>query len=136
MMPETLRLLCVDDEEQILKTLERFCHNEGITLLTAGSADEALSILEQQPVMIVISDYQMPEKNGLEFLHDVRNKWPQIVRIMLSGFIEPEMVAQALQRGEIFGFLPKPWQRADLKNLIRSAADQYQAETVSERTSL
>ena len=128
-MPETVRLLCVDDEEHILKTLERFCHNEGITLLTAGSAAEALSILEREPVMIVISDYQMPEQNGLEFLHDVQSKWPQIVRIVLSGFIEPEMVDQALQRGEIFGFLPKPWQRTDLKNLIRSAADQYQAET-------
>lgn len=133
-MSETLRLLCVDDEEHILKTLERFCHNEGIPLLTAGSATEALAILEREPVMIVISDYQMPEKNGLEFLHDVKSRWPHIVRIMLSGCIEPDMVSQALQRGEIFGFLPKPWQRNDLKDLIKSAADQYQTETATERT--
>ena len=133
-MPEAVRLLCGDDEEHILKTLERFCHNEGITLLTAGSAAEALAILEREPVMIVITDYQMPEKNGLEFLHDVQTRWPHIVRIMLSGFIEPGMVPQALQDGQLFGFLPKPWQRNDLKNLIKSAADQYQTETVAERT--
>jgi len=133
-MPDTLRLLCVDDEEHILKTLARFCHNEGITLLTAGSAAEALSILEREPVMIVISDYQMPGKNGLDFLSEVRSKWPQIVRIMLSGFIEPSAVSQALQQGEIFGFLPKPWQRNDLKNLIQTAAVQYKAGTATERT--
>jgi len=133
-MPDTLRLLCVDDEEHILKTLARFCHNEGITLLTAGSAAEALSILEREPVMIVISDYQMPEKNGLDFLSEVRSKWPQIIRIMLSGFIEPGAVSHALQQGEIFGFLPKPWQRSDLKNLIQTAAVQYKAGTATERT--
>ncbi|WP_281184712.1 response regulator [Trichlorobacter lovleyi] len=133
-MPDTLRLLCVDDEEHILKTLARFCHNEGITLLTAGSAAEALSILEREPVMIVISDYQMPEKNGLDFLSEVRSKWPQIIRIMLSGFIEPGAVSHALQQGEIFAFLPKPWQRSDLKNLIQTAAVQYKAGTATERT--
>ena len=133
-MPETLRLLCVDDEEHILKTLERFCHNEGIALLTASSATEAISILERETVAIVISDYQMPGKNGLDFLSEVRCKWPQIVRIMISGFIELGAVSLALQQGEIFGFLPKPWQRDKLKALIQKAADQYNASTTTERT--
>lgn len=84
-MPDTLPLLCVDDEEHILKTLVRFCHNEGITLLTAGSAAEALSILEREPVMVIISDYQMPEKNGLDFLNEVvqmaTNRQDYVVRL-------------------------------------------------------
>lgn len=135
-MSDTLRLLCVDDEEHILKTLERFCHNEGISVLTAASAAEALSILEREPIMIVLSDYQMPDQNGLDFLREVHGKWPQIVRIMLSGFIESAAVTQALQQGDIFGFLPKPWQRNDLKTLIQTAADQYKTGTTTERTSL
>jgi two-component system NtrC family sensor kinase len=84
--------------------------------------------------MVIISDYQMPEKNGLDFLNEVRCKWPQIVRIMLSGYIEPSAVSLALQQGIIFGFLPKPWQRNDLKNLLQTAANQYSVGTATERT--
>ena len=124
-MHDTLRILCVDDEEHILKTLGRFCHNEGIPMLAAASVAEALKIMESEPVNIVISDYQMPDTDGLVFLDEVSNRWPQTIRIILSGFIETAAVTQALQQGKIFGFLPKPWQRSELKSLIQTAADQF-----------
>lgn len=133
-MPDTLYILCVDDEEHILKTLERFCHNEGIAMLAASSAAEALHILEHKPVNIIISDYQMPETDGLVFLDEVSNRWPQTVRIILSGFIETAAVTQALQQGKIFGFLPKPWQRSELKSMIRAASDHYQTSACSKGT--
>lgn len=125
-MPEKLRILCVDDEPQILSTLERFCRNEGITMLRADSASAALDLLRRQPVHVVITDYQMPEGDGLAFLREVRTRWPRPVRIMLSGFIGGEVVATALKQGDIFGFLPKPWKRAELKSLLKSAADQLE----------
>jgi len=133
-MPDTLHILCVDDEEHILKTLERFCHNEGIAMLAASSAAEALHILEHRPVNIVISDYQMPETDGLTFLDEVSCRWPQTVRIILSGFIETAAVTQALQQAKIFGFLPKPWQRSELKSMIQAASCHYQTTACSKGT--
>lgn len=133
-MPDTLHILCVDDEEHILKTLERFCHNESIAMLAASSATEALKILENKPVNIIISDYQMPETDGLAFLDEVSCRWPQTVRIILSGFIETSAVTQALQQGKIFGFLPKPWQRSELKNMIQAASGHYQTTLCSKGT--
>jgi len=125
-MSDKLRLLCVDDEPHILRSLERFCRNEGIYMLTAETAAEGLAILEREPVEIVLSDYQMPGMHGLSFLREVRCRWPRTTGIILSGFIELPAVTQALQQGDIFGFLAKPWQRDKLKALIQAAADHYQ----------
>ncbi|MDK9716968.1 MAG: response regulator [Trichlorobacter sp.] len=133
-MSDTLHILCVDDEEHILKTLERFCHNEGVTMLAASSAAEALNILENKPVNIIISDYQMPETDGLAFLDEVSNRWPETIRIILSGFIETSAVTRALEQGRIFGFLPKPWQRSELKNMIQTASAQYKTNMCSKVT--
>lgn len=135
-MPDTLHILCVDDEEHILKTLERFCHNEGITMLAASSAAEALHILENKPVNIIISDYQMPETDGLAFLDQVSCRWPRTVRIILSGFIETTAVTQAMQQGKIFGFLPKPWQRSELKSMVQAASSHCQTTACSKGTPL
>jgi two-component system, NtrC family, sensor kinase len=133
-MSDTLHVLCVDDEEHILKTVERFCHNEGIPMLAASSVAAALKILENEPVNIIISDYQMPETDGLAFLDEVSNRWPKTIRIILSGFIETSAVTQALEQGKIFGFLPKPWQRSQLKSLIQAASAKYQADICTEGT--
>lgn len=132
-MTNRLRLLCVDDEEHILKTLQRFCRNEGIEILTASSATEALAILEREPVSIIITDYQMPAANGLTLLEEVRLRWPQTVRIILSGFVSLPVIKQAQQRGDIFAFLGKPWVRDDLKALLAQAFSHYQSLTCAEK---
>lgn len=124
-MTDRLRLLCVDDEEHILNTLQRFCRNESIEVLTATSACEALDILKQEPVSIVLSDYQMPGMNGLAFLEEVRQRWPHTVRIILSGFVTLPVINQAQQRGDIFAFIAKPWSREELKGLLAKAYEQY-----------
>lgn len=121
-MSARLRLLCVDDEVHILRTLERFCRNEGISMHSATSAAQALELLENQPVDVVVSDYQMPGMNGLDFLHEVHARWPWISGIVISGFVELPVVASALEKGDIVGFLPKPWKRDELKKLLRSVS--------------
>lgn len=124
-MTEPLRVLCVDDELHILHTLARFCKNEGLSMLSASSATDALALLERETVDVVISDYQMPGMNGLEFLHRVHAAWPGVAGIIISGFVELPAVSRALQQGDIVGFMLKPWKREDLKNLLSLAAGKY-----------
>lgn len=109
--------------------MQRFCQNEQIELLTAQSAIEALALLEQEPIAVIISDYQMPAMNGLDLLEQVRLRWPQTVRIILSGFVSLPIINQALQRGDIYAFLSKPWSRDELKALIAAAFSHYNNST-------
>jgi len=123
-MPEKPSVLFVDDEAHILRTLERFCRNEGIRMHGAASAVEALDLLENEAVDIVVSDYQMPGMNGLDFLAEVHSRWPSVAGIVISGFVELPAVTSALRQGIIVGFLHKPWKRDELKELIRKASER------------
>lgn len=123
-MPEKPSVLCVDDEVHILRTLERFCRNEGIRMRGAASALEALTLLEHEAVDIVVSDYQMPGMNGLDFLNEVHSRWPRVSGIVISGFVELPAVTSALRQGIIVGFLHKPWKRDELKALIKNASER------------
>lgn len=123
-MSEKPSVLCVDDEAPILRTLERFCRNEGIPVRSASSAADALALMEREPVDIVLSDYLMPGMNGLDFLSEVHSRWPRVAGIVISGFVELPAVASALRQGVIVGFLHKPWKRDELKELIKNASER------------
>ena len=116
-----LRLLCVDDEQHITHAFERFCRNEGIRMFKASSAGEALQILEHETVDLIVSDYHMPGKSGLELLHEVHLRWPRVAGFIASGFLELPKISNALKEGYIQGFLQKPWKREELKELIGRA---------------
>lgn len=122
-MPDVLRLLCVDDEPHILHSLQRFCRNQGIAMLSAASASEALGLLKREKVSVILSDFRMPQMNGLDFLRQARLLRPGTAGIILSGYADIPVVSKALQDGEIFGFVPKPWRRDELAALISAAAD-------------
>ncbi len=126
-MTEQLRVLFVDDEQCILRTLERFGRNVGLQPLLAGSAAEALTTLaaQSEPVPVVVSDYRMPAGNGLDLLTEIADRWPGTAGILLSGYADIPAVSQALQDGRIFAFLPKPWKRDRLHQAIRDGHDSY-----------
>jgi two-component system NtrC family sensor kinase len=128
-MSEPLRILFIDDEENILRALERVFFDDDYEILTAGSADEALQVLSRvSPVQVVVSDYRMPLMNGVELLRTVRAQWPETVRAVLSGYADTAAIVSAINDGQIYRFIPKPWDDTDLRMTIAAAAEQYKRQ--------
>lgn len=123
---EPIRILFVDDEQSVLNIMERIFLYDDFEVLTASSGAEGLAVFEKvSPIHIVISDYRMPEMNGVEFLERVYNRWPDTVRIILSGYADLEAVISAINRGHIYKFISKPWNNNDLKVTVSNALERY-----------
>ena len=120
------RLLCVDDERNVLRAVERIFLEEDCEVIAVGSADEGIECLRSGlPVQVIISDYRMPGKNGVEFLGEVYRNWPETVRIVLSGYADAAAVVSAINEGHIYKFIPKPWNDDELKVAIHNAFGTY-----------
>jgi response regulator RpfG family c-di-GMP phosphodiesterase len=119
-MPASLAtLLLVDDEDNILNSLRRVLRNEPYRLLTAGSGEAALALLEQQPVDLVISDARMPGMDGATLLAEVQQRWPQCLRILLTGYADITTTVKAINEGQIYRYISKPWDDDELRLIIR-----------------
>lgn len=116
-------LLLVDDEANILASLRRLLRPTGYTIHTAESGAAGLTILERERVDLVISDMRMPEMTGAQFLEQVRNRWPETMRILLTGYADVSSTIDAINRGEIFRYVSKPWDDDQLKLTIRDALE-------------
>lgn len=119
------KILIVDDEENILSSLKRLFRKEPYQILTAPSGEEGLEILGDHPVDLIISDLKMPQMNGIEFLKRAREKNSVPLRIILTGHADLKSIIQAIDQGEIYRFLLKPWDDEELKMTIRQALDYY-----------
>lgn len=119
------RLLIVDDEPGILAALRRVFQRENYELHFARSGSEALAILETKPVQLIISDFMMPGMNGGELLRKVRERWPDTIRIMLTGHANTEAVMGSIKEGAVYRFILKPWNDDDLRLTIALAIEQY-----------
>lgn len=118
-------ILCVDDEVNVLHSLTRLLRKEGYVIMTADSGSEALSILAQQRVQVVISDQRMPGMTGTELLQKVKEQCPETVRVVLSGYADVGVILEAINQGEIYRFLTKPWNDEELKVAIRQCFLHY-----------
>jgi type II secretory ATPase GspE/PulE/Tfp pilus assembly ATPase PilB-like protein/FixJ family two-component response regulator len=123
--PSEFTLLFVDDEENVLSSLKRIFMEENYKILTATSAEKALEILESRPVHLVISDHRMPVMTGAELLKTIREKWPQTIRIMLTGYADVNSIMGAVKDGAVYKFITKPWNDEDLRLTISLALQQY-----------
>jgi len=119
-------LLFVDDEENILNSLKRLFRREGYNILTAKNATEALKLLEDNPVSLILSDQRMPGMSGVEFLKQVKEKYPDIIRMILTGYADINAAVEAINQGEVYRFITKPWNEEDLKATIHSALKHYE----------
>ena len=111
-------LLLVDDEERILSALCRSLRREGYELVTARSAVEALRVLDERPVNVILSDQKMPGTNGLDLFGEVSRRHPDVVRMLLTGWPE-EVPAAEVEALGIAAVIPKPWDDAVLKAAVR-----------------
>jgi two-component system NtrC family sensor kinase len=128
-MSEQVQILCVDDERNVLRSLERVFLDDDFEIITAGSGEEGLTALEENPdIQLVVSDYRMPGMNGVEFLKEVCNRRPDTVRIVLSGYADTAAVVAAINEGQIYKFIPKPWNDDELRQTVIKAIEVFELQ--------
>jgi len=116
----------VDDEEKLLSSIRRILLDEPYETLFANSGSQALEIIEQEQVHVIVSDLFMPEMNGLELLTIVKNSYPHVIRLVLSGNTDRDILLKAINQGEISRFIPKPWESTEeFRTIIRQAIECY-----------
>ena len=119
-------ILLVDDEEDSLLILQEQLNWEGYTVIKAASAGAALEHLAKKNFSVIISDQSMPEMTGLEFFRRAKEIRPAAVRVLVTGLVSLDTVVAAINDGEIFRFLAKPWLRAELLATVNNAVQRYQ----------
>jgi len=126
-------LLLVDDEENILTSLNRLLRRDGYQILRANSARAGLELLAENKVGVILSDQRMPEMSGVEFLRKAKQLYPDTVRIVLSGYTELKSVTDAINEGSVYKFLTKPWEDNLLREHIREAFERYEMAHENQR---
>jgi response regulator RpfG family c-di-GMP phosphodiesterase len=130
------KLLFVDDEANILSSLKRMFRPLGYRIFTAESGAEGLAIMEQENIDLVISDMRMPEMDGAEFLHQVTQRWPETMRILLTGYADLTSTIAAVNKGKIYSYISKPWEENDITLQVRHALQQRELEQDRHRLEL
>jgi diguanylate cyclase (GGDEF)-like protein/PAS domain S-box-containing protein len=120
-------LLLVDDDDRVLSSLKRLLRRDGYEILCATSGREALELMAEHPVCVIISDARMPEMQGTELLRCVRGLYPNVVRIMLSGYAELQAVTDAVNEGAVYKFLTKPWNDGLLREHVAESFRYYES---------
>jgi len=133
-MTEDIKILCVDDEKNVLKSLRRLFIDEDYEILTAPGGKEGLEILQDdRDIQLIISDYRMPEMDGVEFLRKAFELNPETIRIVLSGYADTASVVAAINEGQIYKFIPKPWNDDELRVNITKALEVYFLQRKNEK---
>jgi DNA-binding NtrC family response regulator len=138
-------ILIVDDEPFVLNALKQTLERDGFHVVGCTSPIKALSILEERDFAVIISDQRMPEMMGLDFLIESRRLRPHCSRILITAVLALPTIVDAINKGEIFRFVAKPWLREELIATVRNAVQRHdlvtqnsvlQAETLELNTRL
>ena len=123
------KILFVDDKNNMLKMIKRVFENSDFEVFTVNSAEKGMKIItDNSPISVIVSDYQMPVMDGVTFLLKVSEKYPDSIRILMSGSAKTYAVDSALSIGQIHKFIQKPFSPDDLIKTINNAATLYQSE--------
>lgn len=126
-------VLFVDDEKQMLRSIERIVLRESYGTRFVSSGTEALATLQREHIDVIVADMKMPLMDGVTLLRQVKKDYPHVVRVVLSGFAQISQVLAAVNKGELFRFLTKPVDEPDefkevIRNALESAVVQRRAE--------
>ena len=128
-------VLVVDDEVRSQEALRRTLDEE-FEVFTASSAEDAWKILERETVQVLLCDQRMPGESGVSFLKRVREQWPDVVRIIISGYTDSEDIIAGINDAGIYQYLLKPWQPDNLLMAMRNAAELHRLQAENQRLSL
>lgn len=128
-------ILLVDDEEHSLASM-RMALEDDFDCLTARNADEAMVLMEEQFIQVIFCDQRMSGRTGVEFLTEVRDRWPETVRIIITGYTETNDMIAAINEAGIYQFLTKPWHPDLLVMTAKNASDLFRLNREHDRMSL
>ena len=120
------KIMIVDDEPANLRLLERLFRQD-YKVITAGSGEEALGLLEQHDTALLITDQRMPNMSGLELLKQTAALRPHMVRMILTGYTDVGTLVEALNSGLVYQYLTKPWSNEELRLTVTRALQHYES---------
>jgi DNA-binding NtrC family response regulator len=116
-------VLIVDDEEHILAALSRVLRAEDREIILAANVLEGLEKMKSAGADLVISDNKLPDGSGIDFLVKIRQLYPDTIRILITGYPDLESAISAINKGQVYRFIPKPWENDELKLTVKQALD-------------
>lgn len=124
-MEDKRTVLFVDDEQSALSSFRRAIMDEPYELLIAEGSQQALEIMAQHDVAVIVSDMMMPDMDGIKLLNVVKEKYPSAIRILISGYTDINGLLEAINKNIIYKFIAKPVTDEDLKSIVRQGIDYY-----------
>ncbi|WP_297087220.1 hybrid sensor histidine kinase/response regulator [uncultured Draconibacterium sp.] len=121
-------LLVIDDEVEITKSIFRQFRRK-YKVHTATNGNDAIKIMEEQPIQVVLSDQRMPGMTGVDFFNRIKNKYPDALKLILTGYSDIEAVVGAINEGQVFRYLTKPWSPVELDLAIKEAFEKHELIT-------
>jgi signal transduction histidine kinase len=118
-------LLVIDDEEEIVKALYRQFRRD-YNVYVAHSAEEGYRIVTETPIQVIISDQRMPTMTGAEFFSRIKSEYPDAIRLLLTGYADIDAVVAAINDGNVFRYITKPWDPVELETIVQQAFERYQ----------
>jgi CheY-like chemotaxis protein len=127
---DSYNILIVDDEVNNLRALERTFRDE-YNVFSATNGEDALSIMQQNNIALIIADHDMPGMTGVEFLERTWQKCPDTIRILLTEYSNEKLLMDAINMGHVYGYITKPWEPEEIKGIIRGGLEAYEKIRVS-----
>ncbi len=129
---EKIKILYIDDEENNLQAFKATFRRD-YTIFLAISAKVGEEILSKEEIDIIITDQRMPEKTGVEFLESIIPIHPKPIRLLLTGYTDIQAVIDAINKGQVYHYLTKPWEEDYLRTVIKNAFEVYALRRENER---
>ncbi|MBN2373407.1 response regulator [bacterium] len=124
------KILIVDNDKSVANALKRSLWQEGYRILTANSGTEALSKMETLNCQLVLADQKMPNMTGIELLSQIKEKYPDTIKILITAQVDLDDIAKDIEKNGIFELITKPWDPEELKNVIRKGLERYDQITM------